>query len=237
MAKIPIAQLIATKTSRIIMFGYSPAQLLSIINEIRIWSVAVTAIAGVVTFAASYYQIRLQSIVGAEKDANFEEFRLGSEKRVEELRLETSKALAEQESIKNDNLKLGLELEKERQQRLILELRLAPRSVTKEQTEALRRALAAAPRPFTAQVSVVDNPEAQKYANQLEAALKAAGLTIADRATLLANHAEGLFLIVRDQTHPHSQAIAAAFINANIDANREIGATESDVHLVVGFKP
>jgi hypothetical protein len=168
------------------MFGLSASSLLWWVNEIRIWAAALAGFAAVVTFLASYAQIRLQTVVSTEKDEALKRFQAESAER-------TSIANAEAARANQRAAELQMALQREIAAR-------QPRTLSQEQHSLLVKGLQAAPKGRVIVKPNFMDMEATPFANQISRALAEAGFEGVGDAPLdiVALGEPGLMLAVRE---------------------------------------
>jgi hypothetical protein len=181
----------------------------------------------VVTFAASFAQIRLQSVVSAEKDAAFRRYEIQAEERMQELRLATATAHERTAELERETVAARLELQ-------ILQAHQAQRSITPDQHDRILEALSGVPAFRVNLLTLRDDPEARWYAEDIERTLRDAGLQAGISTPLEA--AVGLGLC---QTGPPDDraALAQAFAHAGLPlAPAGHGFITSAAEIVVGSR-
>jgi hypothetical protein len=142
------------------------------------------------------------------------------------------------EELKAENLKLGLQLEKERQARLLIERRLAPRFLSLD----MQRIIAEAIRPYVGheiKVAGIGDPESELYADQFARLLDASKWKVEKiHGALLGPPQYGIFLVTSEKPDQAVQALVAAMKKAGIKFKPQIDKrlTSEGVILRVGDK-
>lgn len=216
----------------------SPSDQLWWANEIRIWGAALAGVAAIITFGATWAQLRLQTVVGAAKDAAAIELRRVTDERIAETRWTAAQAMLEQEKLTASNLQLATTLERERTERLQLEAQLRPRGLTPAQRAAIFNVLSG--KFLAIGVTSFSDPEAINYARQLMAAFAMAGSTVELEGTVLsASQPEIGVMVEAGAPSPMHDALREAGIA--FSEITTVGPPSSNpkikVRLLIGLKP
>jgi hypothetical protein len=216
------------------MLGASASTLLWWANEIRIWAAALAAVAAVASWVASYYQIRLSSVVSAEKDRAFQQYRAAAEERTAQAQADAEAAKERAAALERDTAQLNLAIEKERLLRTRLQNQVAWRRLTSEQKQALVEALRG--QSFKVWVTTVrDDPEARLFHQEIFEALKSAGLDV----QWFTGYAMAVGLTTNDSTGPEHELLRRAFEAAGLSLSPSGGDGMKDgaPEITVGSKP
>jgi hypothetical protein len=131
-----------------------------------------------------------------------------------------------------------LDLEHERVQRLKLEAQMAPRSLTREQTERMVGALKQVPAPVAIIVERQGEQEASRYASMIVIALRAAGITVHETGGGISSPPPYGLMLGISADDPKGHAIKAAFESAGISITLRVGnVAGGNAYLLVGLKP
>jgi hypothetical protein len=149
-----------------------------------------------------------------------------------------AKANERTELLRQSNLEVQRELERERMERLRLEESVAPRRLSDEQRSSLITALRSAPQPLTVQVTLLGDQEAGTYGKAILEALNAANVQgSAGRAGIMTPPPYGIKLTLQ-QGNPKSVAIKAAFEQAHIPITSSFADTGAfDARILIGLRP
>lgn len=218
------------------IFDLPKATLLAWSNEARIWAGAIAAVAAVVAGIAGYAQIRLQAAVGREKDRAFDAYKSEAAENIALAQERSEVARQATEEIKASNLKLSIELERERSERLKIEDRLRPRALNVAQMETLKDRLGGMdPKPSVI-VIYRGGMEPEYYAKSLVEFFRLIGFSasISD-GTIWITGAEGFHLIEKGPFAGFKSTFDAANIDYALSDYED--AQENTVTMVVGHKP
>ena len=149
------------------VFGFPPETVLYWASEVRIWAMFLAAIAAIVSLAASYIQISLQTEVSAARDGEYRRLQLKSQQRI-------ATAQAEAASAQERAAELSKEAEQARLEHEQLRARVAWRRIDPEQRRQIADALRAASLRPAIFVTTSD-PEAAQLRADLVATLREAG--------------------------------------------------------------
>ncbi|MFH2210661.1 MAG: hypothetical protein ABIJ01_03385 [Pseudomonadota bacterium] len=142
------------------------------------------------------------------------------------------------EVLRQSNLEVQRQLEKERIDRLRLEASIAPRRLSDNQRSSLLSALLAAPQPLTVEFTLIGDQEATLYGNAIGAALEAArvrGNMV--QIGMVTPPPYGVMLTLRNGSQK-SLAIKAAFEKAQIPVTISFGDIGTfDAKILVGLRP
>ena len=142
------------------------------------------------------------------------------------------------EVLRQSNLKVQSELDKERIERLRLEASIAPRRLSDHQRSSFIYALRSVPQPLTIEFNVIGDQEATLYGEAIVAALDAAGVQGSmNRIGMMAPPPYGVLLTLRNGSQK-ALAIKAAFEGAQIPVTSlfaDIGTF--DAKILVGLRP
>src|SRR4051812_23398936 len=115
------------------MFGFNPETELYWVNEVRIWTMGLAAVAAVGAVVAGYAQLRLQTVVADQKAARAAEIQRTSDERIANAQTEAARANERTAELEKQTVEAKRDLEKERSERIRLENRFGPRRLTDEQ--------------------------------------------------------------------------------------------------------
>jgi hypothetical protein len=222
------------------MFGFVPEQELYWVNEVRLWSMALAAVAAIVTLGAGYAQIRLQTIVAEEKATLAAALQRSSDERISATQAEAAKANERTAELEKQTIEARRELEKERAERLRLESRFGPRSLKAEQVAQIVRDLS--PHKMPIAVSASSEEETRRYATEIVRALQAAGARVRlDEFRAIAPVWYGLILRPPETgANPLPDALTRAgieFTNATATGLGPPRQSPEETWLYVGAKP
>lgn len=135
-----------------------------------------------------------------------------------------ARALAEQEKLRQENLKLSIRFEEERTARLKIEERLAPRRLTQEQQNSVTTKL----RDFPGEKLNIqlpgDDPEITHLANQLLACFEGAGWHVATLVgTDMSRSVSGILIEIDTDASSSSRKAAVALASALRAENVAVG--------------
>lgn len=229
------------------LLGMPESDLLWWANETRIWATAIAAVAAVVTFVASYAQIRLQATISTEKDRAFSEYKLSTEteaansrERAAQLDLEAKRLAIDQEKMRHANISLQKSLEKERIERLALEKRVGPRRLFSEDADKIKNALKSAG-ALRIKLTTYSDVETASYARQIEAALRDAGVSV-ERGGVIMSSGGKYTGVLLEEGAPDLvfEALRAGGVDVQVMPSKknDMLGTGGDVKvLFVGIKP
>ena len=127
-----------------------------------------------------------------------------------------AKANERTEELRSDNLKLGLQLEKEKLARLDIERRLAPRFISDKERQIIWEAIKAFPL-HSIKIAPVGNPESVHYAAQFGQLFEAANWRVEKiEGALLGPAQYGLVLVIPKQPGKAAQAFISGLNKAGI---------------------
>jgi hypothetical protein len=154
------------------------------------------------------------------------------------LQADTASANERTEVLRQSNLEVQRELEKERVERLLLEASIAPRRLSNHQRSSFISALRAAPQPLTIEFTVIGDQEAALYGDAIGAALEAAKVQgKMNRIGMMVPPPYGVLLTLRNGS-PKSLAIKAAFEIAQIPVTSSFADIGTfDAKVLVGLRP
>jgi len=149
-----------------------------------------------------------------------------------------AKAEERTQALRNTNLEIQRELEKERIERLRLEASVAPRVLSDQQRSSLVAALRSAPQPLTVWFKVLGDQEAAVYSQAILVAFHAAEVRPAvERSGMMLPPPYGIRLTLQ-QGNPKSEAIKAAFEEAHIPFTSSFADTgKFDAVILIGLRP
>lgn len=158
--------------------------------------------------------------------------------------LDAAEAMRQQETLRAQNLILETNLERERSERLRLEARVAPRSISAEQRATIVRTLRPAPgQKFTAGIRVpYGTAESTRYADQLRAVFLAAGWNAPDVVHNMVagvQQPSGVIVVATGQSSPSGALIRRAFQQSDVEAQYQTDPALplDSVVIIVGQKP
>lgn len=134
-------------------------------------------VAGGIIAALTIAIYLLSSHVSAEKDRAFAQFKAEAQKQIATANAQIARANVSVEAAKGANLRLQVEIEKEKLARAKIEERLAPRVMTEEQSNQLTEALGKVPKQAI-EISLYSlSREAQNFSGQISSAAEKAGFS------------------------------------------------------------
>lgn len=142
------------------------------------------------------------------------------------------------EELRQSNLQLQTELEKERTERLRLEASITPRILSERQRALLIAALQAAPQPITVEVSLVGDEEARNYGHSIVDALGSAGVKGSTNTIGITVPPLYGVLLTLQKGNAKSLSIKTAFEKAQIPVVVSFGDVGAlDARVLVGLRP
>jgi hypothetical protein len=199
--------------------GRSAGDLLWWANEVRIWALAGIGILGIVTFVASYAQIRLQTIVTQEKDGAFERFRTKAAADIAQSQAEAAKA-GEAAALAN-----------ERTERL--RANVSWRRLTKEQHDQIVQSLVGhSIRDEITIAYLASDPETALFADDIGTCLTHAGIPVLLQPIVTPGPTIGILLHEGDSAN--GKWLRAAFEAAQIPFTP---GKASELRITIGSKP
>jgi len=159
----------------------------------------------------------------------------------EQRRLEAdmAHAKARHEQLRKENLELQLAVEKERTARLQLEERLGPRHIGAAQRQTIQSALAGFQGQKVSIATHPGDPEIAAFANEVKAALEAAGMAVTIAPALVFGNQPGIAWEVGANRRQFAMALAKAFVDAGV-CSGTISASEAEdadlLEITVGPK-
>lgn len=218
----------AKSESKSMIWGLSARDWLWWSNEVRIWAAVVAVILGVVAAGAQWAQIRLTSIVSAEKDEEFRRYRVDAEERIAlaeragaEATATAALANSEAERLHQRAAELEVEAAKARLDQEQTKARLSWRDLPQGERERLVATLRNTPGPVTI-AWIANDPETLSYAQMLGGAFRDAGWEV---------HGEARFyptLLLRGLYVPGLRTAAISTIRRAFRASG-INASSNDV--------
>jgi len=176
---------------------------------------------------------------GGQKERYADERISTNEKDTSVARAEAANAIKETETIKNENLKLSLQLEQERSARLKIESGLASRRLTGSKRKLLVNSLKSIqPTPHVDLQRIVGDAETRSFGAELIASFNEAGVMITDfTAAMALGFPEGITII--GPMLPQENGIAIAFKTAGFTPSVVQGPVREgfSVRVIVGLKP
>jgi hypothetical protein len=142
------------------------------------------------------------------------------------------------EVLRQSNIEVQRQLEKERIERLRLEASIVPRRLSDNQRSSFISALLAAPQPLLIDFTVIGDQEAAAFGEAIGAALEAARVQgKMNRIGMMAPPVYGVLLTLRNGNQ-RSLAIKAAFEKAQIPAIISFADIVTfDAKILVGLRP
>ncbi|CAB3782009.1 hypothetical protein [Paraburkholderia fynbosensis] len=149
-----------------------------------------------------------------------------------------AKANERTELLRQSNLEVQRQLEKERLERLRLEASIAPRRLSEQQRWSLVSSLQSAPQPLAAQITLLGDEEAGGYEKAIWGTLNAAKVQVAaEMAGIMSPPPYGVQLTLQ-KGNPRSAAIKSAFESAHIPITTSYGEIgKLDARILIGLRP
>jgi hypothetical protein len=215
-------------------------------NSLRIWLTAATAIVAILVFGAMYMaNIRAKELANARQlETQLKEEQRQREGEQARKEIEATKASAAQanertEDLKKENLQLGIELEQEKQARLMIEQRLAARSLSQKERDIISELL----KPYPGRkikITRLGDQEAGPYADQFIEMFKSLGWDVEiEWMGTTSPPIYGInYYIPKEGSDPAIQALTSAFAKARIEVRIFSGGRydRNHVALFIGLK-
>lgn len=218
------------------MFGLTAGEHLKWVNEARIWAAVGSAIFAVLAMGAGWAQIRLQTVVGREKDDALATYKADAAERVAKLEHETADAKREQERLKKENLELQRTIQIEQEKLLRLESRVGPRHLSAEDASKILTEMKKAQTDISAIVSITQGKEARIYGVQIAEAMAPACKKIVidwdSPSVILGTRTFGIYCNATAEFMP---IVQAAFKNTDVDIEFSQNFAKASVEGVSGL--